>query len=776
MRRRIQIAAGTGLTAVAVALLAVAFILAGSAQVPQASQNAVSTPEPRAFPAPTNLNVLPKNLTGQQVHDIMEQWKAALGIQCNSCHIEDPRKISPDGRPRLNFADDSKPMKIVARTMYSMTEEINKGYLAKINSSGNPVTCGTCHRGHLGPTPFVPPSDAAPPVTRRLPGSGEQPLPQANAGDAVDYASPLELLFSPDGLRLYVLCQQSEEVRVLDATSFAVIKNIAVGRVPRGISLSPSGDRLFVTNTWDDTLSVIDTRTLAVTATWPVGAEPSSVVEDRAGKRLYVANRISNDVAVLNAQTGEEEKRLVAGRGASYLTPSPDGGKLYVTHVYPNLSPHRTPPESEITVIDTARAVVVDRMPLHGVAGVFHLAFSADGRIGVVAEYHPKNLVPIAHLEHGGYFVDTLTLFGADVGQPVEVPLDELERYASRPFGVAISPDKSRIYVTCEGSEMVTVIDVPRLLHFIHARPRPASGSFAYDLAASANYVIAHINVGHDPRGLTLNRNGSKLFVANRLEDTISVIDTRSNRVAATITLAGPKTVSAIRHGEQTFYTSRYGFQGQIGCANCHIDSTFDGITWNLEPDGFGRNIVDNKMLEGLKGTEPYKWNGGNPNIPTECGPRTEKYFWRSENYDNLTLADLAIYIRNLPTRPNRWKLPGREMTPAQERGQALFTRSTDKFGKPIAEYNRCSYCHSGPKGTNQKLFDVGTHKPDDNGNLLKSAPLTEIALTAPYLHDGSARTLEEIWTVYNPEDKHGRTNDLTKDELNDLIEYLRTR
>ena len=42
----------------------------------------------------------------------------------------------------------------------------------------------------------------------------------------------------------------------------------------------------------------------------------------------------------------------------------------------------------------------------------------------------------------------TLTLFGADVGKPVEVPLDELERYASRPFGVAIAPDKSRIYVT----------------------------------------------------------------------------------------------------------------------------------------------------------------------------------------------------------------------------------------------------------------------------------------------------------------------------------------
>jgi YVTN family beta-propeller protein len=601
----------------------------------------------------------------------------------------------------------------------------------------------------------------------------------ANAGDAVDYASPLEVQLSPDGARLYVLCQQSEEVRVLDAASYAVIRNIAVGHVPRGFSFSPDGARLFVTNSWDDTLSVIDTSTLAVVATWPVGAEPSSVVEDRAGKRLFVANRISNDVAVLDAQTGVEEKRLLAGRGSSYLALSPDGSRIYATHVYPNPPrvqtdlDNRREPESEITVIDAARAVVVDRMPLHAIAGVFHLAFSTDGRLGVAAEYHPKNLVPLAHLEHGGAFAYTLTLFGADVGNAsVEVPLDELECYASQPFGVAIAPDKSRIYVTSGGSEIVTVIDVPRLLRFIHSH----NGPFVQDLSASTNYVVARIAVGRNPRGLTLTRDGRRLFVANRLDDTVSVIDTRANRVASTITLAGPKTISSLRHGEQTFYTARYSFQGQIGCSSCHIDSTFDGITWNLEPDGFGRSTVANKLLEGVKDTEPYKWTGTNPDIPTECGPRTEKYFWRSETFDNLTLADLATYIRSLPPRPNRWRLANGEQTPAQERGQALFERAQDKFGKPIAESNRCSYCHSGEKGTNQKISDVGTRKPTDNTGLLKAVPLTEIALTAPYLHDGSARTLEEIWTVYNPDDKHGRTNDLTKDELNDLIEYLRAR
>jgi YVTN family beta-propeller protein len=319
---------------------------------------------------------------------------------------------------------------------------------------------------------------------------------------------------------------------------------------------------------------------------------------------------------------------------------------------------------------------------------------------------------------------------------------------------------------------MVTVVDIPRLIRYARMR----QGTSAQDMSASANYVVGRIAVGHDPRGVVLTKDGTKLLVANRLEDTISVIDTKSNRMASTISLSGPTQMSVLRHGEQTFYTAKYSFQGQIGCANCHIDSTFDGLQWDLEPDGFGRDIVDNRPIEDVKDTEPFKWNGGNPNLPTECGPRTEKYFWRAENYDSLTLTDLVVYVRGLPPRPNRWRLPGGELTAAQERGHALFVREADKFGNPIVETNRCVYCHSGLKGTNQKSFDVGTKKMTDNSGLLDTPQLTNIAITAPYLHDGSAPTLEQIWTVFNPQDKHGRTNDLTKDELNDLIEYLRTR
>ena len=156
----------------------------------------------------------------------------------------------------------------------------------------------------------------------------------------------------------------------------------------------------------------------------------------------------------------------------------------------------------------------------------------------------------------------------------------------------------------------------------------------------------------HDFQPGALTHDGTKLLVANRLEDTLSVIDIKADRVVSTIPLDGPKRLSVLRKGEQTFYTAHYSFQSQIGCANCHIDSTFDGLQWDLEPDGFGRDIVDNRPIEAVKDTEPYKWNGGNPDLPTECGPRTEKYFWRSQNYSNRELTDLVLYVRSLPPRP----------------------------------------------------------------------------------------------------------------------------
>ena len=585
------------------------------------------------------------------------------------------------------------------------------------------------------------------------------------------YLSPLEMALSPDGRRLYVVCQASDELRVVDVVASKVVTVVPLGRAPRGITLSSDGAQIYVTNSTDDTVSVIDAATLKSTRTFSSGFEPAGIVTGPKGETLYVANRLSGDISVIDVKTGQEKKRLLAGRGASYLALSPDGRFIYGTHIYPNPGAFRTPPNSEITVIDTVRQTVVERKPLHNVAGTFHVALSADGKLGVVAQLRPKNLVPLAHVEHGWVFGNSLTLFGEDVGGTIQVPIDELDRYYSLPWGVVITPDKSKMFITTAASESVTVIDVARLLNLVHSRREP----FVNDLSASANYVVARIPVGHNPRGVLLSKDGKRLYVANRLDDNIAVIDTAANRVVSAIDLGGPKTINALRRGERLFFTAAYAFQGQLGCSNCHLDSTIDGLQWDLEPDGFGKDIVDNRSLEDLSGTEPFKWNGGNPDMPTECGPRTEKFFFRSQSFTDHELTDLVTFVYSLPYRPNRYRLANRELTPEQERGKAIFERTTDKHGKPIPRTNQCVYCHSGPKFTNQKQVDVGTGKLTDRSPVLDVPQLRNVAYSAPYLHDGSAYSLEEIWTVFNPKDQHGVTNDLTKDELNDLIEYLKT-
>jgi len=111
------------------------------------------------MPPPKNLQVLPKDLTTEQVHEIMHHWAAALGTNCAHCHAVDTEHPSWHGHPRLDFAADSKPEKRTARLMYKMVTEINTEYVSKVPNSDMPVTCGTCHRGQADPPPFVPPPD-----------------------------------------------------------------------------------------------------------------------------------------------------------------------------------------------------------------------------------------------------------------------------------------------------------------------------------------------------------------------------------------------------------------------------------------------------------------------------------------------------------------------------------------------------------------------------------------------------------------------------------------
>jgi hypothetical protein len=171
-----------------IAVAAAAFSLAAFAQEHPSQPAAGGAGEHKHFqaPPPTNLKVLPKDTTGEQIHEIMHGWEAQLGAECTTCHTVDPTRKMPNGRPALNFADDSKPEKNTARLMYRMMEDINKNYVSKIEDHDHEgheahkdhadhddhaehekghdkdeaaVTCGTCHRGHVHPPTFVAPKE-----------------------------------------------------------------------------------------------------------------------------------------------------------------------------------------------------------------------------------------------------------------------------------------------------------------------------------------------------------------------------------------------------------------------------------------------------------------------------------------------------------------------------------------------------------------------------------------------------------------------------------------
>lgn len=104
--------------------------------------------------APTNLKVLPKTWTRQQVGQVMNTFNESLGVMCTHCHAEDPNGTpNPNtGAKPLDYALDTKKEKDVAREMIKTVMASNDstkglGDAAELEK----VSCWTCHRGEKKP-------------------------------------------------------------------------------------------------------------------------------------------------------------------------------------------------------------------------------------------------------------------------------------------------------------------------------------------------------------------------------------------------------------------------------------------------------------------------------------------------------------------------------------------------------------------------------------------------------------------------------------------------
>jgi len=139
-----------GMTSCALGLLALSTVWFLGSQ-PSAGQEAER-------PGFQNLQILPENIDRERLIDIMRNWEAELGVECDHCHVDFGRDD-----PRTDMASDMKQPKLVARLMLENLIAFNRALtpeaLDKPSDEIERVACSTCHQGNAIPPEFEMPED-----------------------------------------------------------------------------------------------------------------------------------------------------------------------------------------------------------------------------------------------------------------------------------------------------------------------------------------------------------------------------------------------------------------------------------------------------------------------------------------------------------------------------------------------------------------------------------------------------------------------------------------
>jgi hypothetical protein len=319
------------------------------------------------------------------------------------------------------------------------------------------------------------------------------------------------------------------------------------------------------------------------------------------------------------------------------------------------------------------------------------------------------------------------------------------------------------------------------------------------DILLFANSEVnstAQFNTGGAPQGMCSTRR--TLYVKNFTGRSISAIDISSYLDSGDLqqtseeisTVTNEVLTAEEKAGLDIFYLSsmpEMGVEGYMTCASCHAGGGHDGRVW--DNTSFGEGLRNTISLNGSSGTRfgPLHWssnfdevqdfelqletlNGGTGLIPgqTFAGESPLDMITTGQSID---LDALAAYVSGLGKDTVK-RSPSRtytgQLSAAALRGQALFS-SSDLGG------DSCASCHSGPAFRDGQSHDMGTITMNSgnrlNGSLteIRTPTLIELWDSAPYFHDGSAATLEDVLS----RDAHTRNYNGT--QMQDLVEYLRS-
>ena len=505
---------------------------------------------------------------------------------------------------------------------------------------------------------------------------------------------------------------------------------VSVGHSPCAPVVSPDGRTVYVLNRFPARISAVDVARMTVVRTWPALREPVAAALGEGGRLLFVANMLPHGVAT-NEVVSAAVTVVAVGTGAVRHLPLPDGS-----------------------------------------TGVRGLCASPDGRSIYVTHTMGRYNLPTTQLEHGWMNTAALSLFDGVTGAYINtVLLDDVERGAANPWGVAVTADGRWLCVAHAGTRELSLIDRGGL----HRRlDQAAAGEALEGVARTAGDVPndltflapirRRVKLGGDgPRGVAAA--GGKVLTALYFADALAVVDPAG---ASRLARVGPErdvTTDRVRRGEMLYNDASLCFQQWQSCASCHPDGRTDGLNWDLLNDGVG-NPKQSKSELYSQWTPPTMVTGIRKDMHTcnRAGLVHIQFVKRPEE----DVDCLDAYCTSLKPVPSPYLVNGR-FSPRAERGRAVFAKA------------RCDACHSpemkGPGGetlwTNLAQYDVGLGLGPEKGRRFDTPTLTECWRTAPYLYDGRALTMRDVLTLCNPDDTHGETQGLTESEIDDLAEYV---
>ena len=570
------------------------------------------------------------------------------------------------------------------------------------------------------------------------------------AGDVPVGLEPVSLAVRPGTSEVWVVNHLSDDVSVVDVTAKKVVATIAVGDEPNDVVFA--SNRAFVTLAGnDDRVKVFDAATRAQVASLAIfGEKPRALAANAAGTEVYAAVLESG-----NRTTELFEDLVSAGGGPPAPSPprSPALGTAPATGLIVKFNSTNgrwedevggnwssrvnfTLPDNDVVVIDADAATPSIIRTASGVGTtLFDVEVNpANGELWV-ANTDARNLVRFEPNLRGHLVQTRVTRVNAGTGAVVgQLDLNPHIDYATSPgpageiaASLAIPGDGvftasgSVFYLTAFGSGKVAVLN-------------------------GAGTVTARIAVGTGPSGVALDESAARLYVMNRLDDTISVVDTSTNTQLSTIGVAGAgrfdPSPDVIKAGRKFLYDAQLtSGHGDVACATSLTFGNLDGIAWDLgEPqgdfvsfaeapwvtfaplgpstDGFDpmKGPMTTQTLRGLAGLEPFHWRGDRQNFQAFSVGFTG-LLGRGTAPTPAEMDAFTDFIMTVNFPPNPFRnlddtMPASLTVPSQSGGGATATGNPNTGRNLFVNTNldggvfTCNTCHALPTGTTTNLFN----------------------------------------------------------------------